>query len=129
MNQIHEKRRQSRAKLKGYIADIADGHFVYDGIVEDISLEGLRLNDLPDRFIVEKRKYNLVVSGGPDSVCYKLTVYPRWKKKKPFSIDIGFHITNAPAGWKSFVLQMMPNKEEDTHEEDIWDQYNGSSIG
>ena len=49
MEETVEKRQQNRAKLKGYIADIADGHFIYGGMVEDVSIDGLRLNDLPDK--------------------------------------------------------------------------------
>ena len=126
--EVHEKRRQGRVKLKGYIADIAVDRFVCNGIIEDISVEGLRLNDLPARFAVESREYSLVVSGGPDSVCYKMTVLPRWKRRKNASyIDIGFQINHPSAGWKTFVQKIMG--EQKKNEEDIWDQYNGSRVG
>ena len=126
MTGMLEKRKNNRLKLRGYIADIADGHFVYDGIIDDVSVDGLRLNDLPERFIMEKRKYNLVLSGGPDSVCFKLTVYPRWIKKNQYSLDIGFHITGASTGWKTFIQAMMPADEE---QDGIWDnRLNESNI-
>ena len=129
MKKITEKRRQRRMQLKGYLADIAVGHIVCNGIVGDISVEGLRLNDLPTRFLIENKKYHVVVSGGTDAVCYKLTVCPRWKRRTEFGyMDIGFHINDAPAGWKMFVRGMMEQGKE-KYEEDIWDQYNGSCIG
>ena len=127
MSERIDKRRYSRTKLKGYLADIADGHFVYDGIVEDISIEGLRLVDLSDRFVVENKKYSLVVSGGPDSVSFKLKVTPRWKKVNKYYIDVGFHILNAPSSWKKFVQQMLFAGKKD--EEDVWEQFSGSSLG
>ncbi|XOF33099.1 MAG: PilZ domain-containing protein [Candidatus Electrothrix sp. YB6] len=128
MSERIDKRRYKRAKLKGYIADVADGHFVYDGIVEDISLQGLRLVDLSDRFVVENRKYNLVVSGGPDSMSFKLKVTPRWKRVNGYYIDVGFQIVDAPSSWKQFVQQMLPADKKDK-KEDVWEQFSGSSLG
>ncbi|WP_417909648.1 PilZ domain-containing protein [Candidatus Electronema sp. PJ] len=124
-----EKRRQARMKLQGYIADIADGHLVYAGILEDVSLDGLRLYELPEKFSVEGKKYTLVVSGGPDSACYKLKVFPRWRRKNGTMMDVGFNIVESPVGWKKFVQKIMPKQQtviaedEDSH----WDQNTGSS--
>ncbi|WP_417912302.1 PilZ domain-containing protein [Candidatus Electronema sp. TJ] len=124
-----EKRRQSRMKLKGYIADIADGHFVYGGMVEDISLEGLRLNDLPDKFAVQGKRYSVVVSGGPDSPCYKLKVSPRWRRKNGLLVDVGFNIAEAPLGWRNFVQKNMPSAAGESMEEGdcLWERRTGSS--
>lgn len=125
-----EKRRQVRTKLKGYIADIADGHFIYGGMVEDVSLNGLRLNDLPDKFSVEGKKYSIVISGGPDSPCYKLKVAPCWRRKNGILVDVGFNIAEAPAGWKTFVQNIMPKLKTGSAEEDdhcLWERHTGSS--
>ena len=129
MEDTVEKRRQARLKLKGYIADIADGHFIYGGIVEDISLGGLRLNDLPDKFAIEGKRYSVVLSGGPDAPCYKLKVLPRWRQKNGFLLDVGFSIAEAPENWKSFVQQIMPHTTK-TYTEHfcVWDQFSGSYI-
>lgn len=129
MKKTVDKRMQPRLELKGYIGDVADGHLVYDGIVGDISVEGLRLTDLPDRFIVDKyKKYKLVISGGTDQMYYKLTVSPRWKRQNGYHLEVGFNIIQASPNWKKFVRQRLPKKKK-SGEEDIWDQYSGSSIG
>lgn len=124
-----EKRRQGRMKLKGYIADIADGHFVYGGMVEDVSLEGLRLNDLPDKFAVQGKRYSVVVSGGPDLPCYKLKVSPRWRRKNGILVDVGFNIAEAPAGWQNFVQKNMSKTADSSMEEEdcLWERRTGSS--
>jgi hypothetical protein len=129
MEEKSEKRRQLRMKLQGYIADIADGHLVYAGTVEDVSLDGLRLNELPEKFSVEGKKYTLVVSGGPDSACYKLKVFPRWRRKNGILMDVGFNIVEAPTGWKKFVQKIMPKQKSGNVEEEHshWDRHTGSS--
>lgn len=128
MEKASEKRRQIRTKLKGYIADIADGHFIYGGMVEDVSMEGLRLNDLPDKFAVEGKKYSVVVSGGPDSPCYKLKVAPRWRRKNGILVDVGFNIAEAPAGWKAFVQKIIPQLKTIgvDNEPCLWERSTGS---
>jgi len=115
MEEKSEKRHEHRAKLKGYIADIADGHFIYGGMVEDVSLEGLRLNDLPDKFSVAGKKYSIIVSSGPDCPCYKLKVAPRWRRKNGILVDVGFNIAEAPESWQDFVQRMLPQQQEHEH--------------
>ncbi len=127
MSELIDKRRQERIKLRGYIADVADGHFVYDGIVEDISMDGLRLNDVSDRFVVENRVYILVVSGGSDSLSFKLKVTPRWKRENKPYIDVGFYIADPPLSWKKFIQEMMPTNKDKA--DCVWEQYSGSSLG
>ena len=115
-----EKRRYDRIQLKGYIADIADGKFIYGGMIEDVSEDGLRLNDLPAKFAIEGKRYNLVISGGPSNDYFKLTVFPRWRSKNGRTVDVGFRVVESTVGWKALVKKSMPKTQED---EDVWDQY------
>lgn len=115
-----EKRRYERIQLKGYIADIADGKFIYGGIIEDISEDGLRLNDLPAKFSIEGKRYNLVISGGPSNDYFKLTVFPRWRSKNGRTVDVGFRVVESSQGWKTLLKRSIPKIQED---EDVWDQY------
>ena len=109
-------------ELQGHIADIADGNFVYGGMIEDISLEGLKLTSLPTKFLLEGKKYCIVVSGGMDGTHCKLTVRPRWRRKTGtgMSMDVGFKIIDPSPEWKALVKRVSP---ENTKEEDVWDQY------
>ncbi len=115
-----DKRRYERVELKGYIADIADGHFIFGGIIEDVSLDGLRLNDLPVRFGIDGKQYRIVVSGGPSNKHFKLTVFPCWKDERGSSMDVGFEVVENNGEWKTFVKQLLPDISS---EEDVWDQY------
>lgn len=107
MGEQIEKRRRIRVKLEGYIADIADGYFVYAGRVEDVSLSGLRLSELPVKFSVKGKKYTIVVYGGPDFDCYKLKVVPRWRKKDDLLLVAGFKVVEAPEEWRAFVRKVL----------------------
>jgi len=105
MNMEHDidKRRHTRIELYGHIADIADGTFVYGGILEDISLEGLKLTSLPTKFAIEGKKYCIVVSGGRDTTHFKLIVRPCWKRKTGagMSMDVGFKVIDPSPAWES----------------------------
>ncbi len=118
-----EKRIHERAELHGHIADIADGNFIYGGIIEDISISGLKLNSLPTKFSIEGRIYRIVISGGADNEHIKLKVRPRWKKTagNGLSMDVGFRIIAAPWEWTELVHSMLP--EQKPEEEDVWDQF------
>ncbi len=118
-----EKRRFNRMELHGHIADIADGNFIYGGIIEDVSLGGLKLNSLPTKFAIEGRTYCIVVSGEASETHFKIKVRPRWKRtvKSGLSMDVGFMVVDAPMEWTDMVKKMMPKKKEE--EEDVWDLY------
>ncbi len=111
-------RKQDRVKLRGYIADITDGTYEYDAIVEDISLEGLCLTDMSNKFAVEKKIYTAVIVGGPDADSYKLQVQPRWVRRHGDFIEVGFTIIRSPTKWKRFIREHIPKKRTVNMEEE-----------
>lgn len=118
-----EKRRHERMELHGHIADIADGNFIYGGIIEDVSLGGLKLKSLPTKFAIEGRTYCIVVSGEVSETHLKLKVRPRWKRKvkSGLSMDVGFMVIDAPLEWTELINKMMPKKKK--QKQDVWDLY------
>jgi hypothetical protein len=127
MNENIEKRRYTRTDIEGYIADIADGHVVYAGAVENVSLDGLRLNELPEKFSAIGKKYMVIVSGEMNSDCFKLKVISRWRKKNSFTVDVGFSILDAPTGWRSFVQKISPVQRQHTDDDDSDFWHTGSN--
>ena len=121
MTENMEKRSHERMELHGHIADIADGNFIYGGIIEDVSLGGLKLNSLPTKFVIEGRIYCIVVSGEVSEAHFKIKVRPRWKRldNSGVSMDVGFMVVDAPREWTDLVNTMMPKKEKE--EGDVWD--------
>jgi hypothetical protein len=116
-----EKRRHERMELHGHIADIADGNFIYGGIIEDVSFGGLKLNSLPTKFAIEGRTYSIVVSGEASEAHFKIKVRPRWKRmvKSGLSMDVGFMVVDPPLEWTELVKKIMPKKKKD--DPDVWD--------
>ena len=126
-NKDIEKRIQPRMQLNGYTADIIQEGSVYTATVQDASLQGLQLQDLPTRFsAVKGEKFTVIVSSLFDSEHYKLTVHSQWRKKNGRSVVIGFHVVNAPAAWKQLISIKMPDNNFESPEEGIWDQYVGA---
>ena len=116
MDKHIEKRRQIRTHIRGYIADVADGHVVYAGTVDDVSLNGLRLNELPEKFSAVGKRYIVVISGEVNSDCFKLKVISRWRRKNSFTVDVGFSILEIPVGWRKFVQKISPVQKQHIEE-------------
>jgi len=115
-------RKQDRVKLRGYIADISDGTVEYDAIVEDVSLEGLCLTDLSNKFVVEKKIYSAVIAGGFDAESFKLQVQPRWVRRHGDFVEVGFTIIRSPTKWKKFVRDLVP-KEGAVDMKEEWEHF------
>ncbi|MCI5207651.1 MAG: PilZ domain-containing protein [Candidatus Electrothrix sp. ATG2] len=119
-----ENRLQPRMPLNGYTADIIQDGFVYTATVQDASLQGLQLQDLPGRFNVCKgEQFTIIVTNFLDSMHYKLTVHSQWRRKIGRSVVIGFRIVHAPAAWKQFINLSLPVNNFESPEEEVWDQY------
>ena len=119
-----EKRIQPRMQLNGYTADIIQDGFVYTATVQDASLQGLRLQDLPARFTICKgEQFTVIVTNFLNSEHYKLTVHSQWRRKNDRSVSIGFHVVNAPAAWKQLINMSMPEDYLESSDELVWDQY------
>ena len=101
---LPSKRRHPRVDVQGLAGDIADGNFVFEGIVEDVSLGGLKMSNLPINFSALNRSYTTVISGKDKH--YKCIVIPCWTKKAKNNrlVEVGFKIIQAPWEWTEFVL-------------------------
>jgi hypothetical protein len=101
---MSSKRRHPRVEVRGFVGDIADGNFVLEGIVEDVSSGGFKMSSLPGNFSAADRNYTAVISGKGKH--YKVIVIPCWTKKiyNSRTVDAGFKIVQAPWEWTEFVL-------------------------
>ena len=110
------KRKHQRTGVHGFLADIADGNIVLNGVITDISSGGFRLARLAASFVVEKHCYCTIISG--EGRHYKVLAKPCWSKMNSSSQsqEIGFKIIDASWEWTEFVL----NTASDADYEDDW---------
>ncbi|GEM_PF-1124378 len=102
------KRKHRRAGLSGFVGDLADGNLVIGGNVEDISIGGFKITDIPHSFTAEKHTYTAILSGGGKH--YRLLAKPCWKRQGSGkgNVDIGFKILDAPWEWVEFTMNEIP---------------------
>ena len=99
-----EQPREIRTELQT-IADISDSKHFYKGIAVNVSRNGLKIIDVPE-------KYDFYSEGGHSAVMtvkgkhYKFFMQPRWSKKKGISKSIGFRIISPPLEWIKFINEL-----------------------
>ncbi len=86
--------------------DISDGQGFFSGTVEDLSLYGLKLDDVPKKLDEKASNLALIVSG--EGKHFKMRARSRWADRKTFSKKVGLEIVNASSGWAEFVMQFEP---------------------
>ena len=101
---LSSKRKYPRLDVQGFAGDIADGKFFVAGTVEDVSLLGFKMSNLPLNFSAANRSYTTVISGNDKH--YRCVVMPCWTKKAEnnLSVEVGFKIIQATWEWTEFVL-------------------------
>jgi hypothetical protein len=102
------KRKYRRAGLSGFVGDLADGKNVIGGNIQDLSIGGFRITDIPESFNAEKHTYTAILSGGGKH--YRLLAKPCWKKMGAANgrIEIGFKILDAPWEWLDLTMNAIP---------------------
>ena len=101
------KRKYNRAKLSGFVVNLADGNKVIGAIVENISTGGFESANFPKAFTAEEHIYTVVLSGC--DMHYRMLAKPCWKRKYgENNIAIGFKILSAPWKWVEFTINRIP---------------------
>lgn len=96
------------------LVDISDGHGFFSGTLEDLSKQGLKIDDVPKKLDEKAKQLSLVVSGKGKH--FKMNAQLRWALGKTFSKEVGLEIIQAPPGWEEFVMDFKP---EDNNMSDI----------
>jgi hypothetical protein len=101
---LYIKRRHPRVEVQGFVGDVADGNFVLEGVIDDVSSGGFKMSNLPRNFSASNNNYTMVISGKGKH--YRLIVVPCWKKTAAdsHSLDVGFKIVQASWEWSEFIL-------------------------
>lgn len=128
-----EKRLHQRIQLDGYTADIIQGGFAYTASVQDVSLKGLQLDNLPTKFYsIQEEKFTVVISKMFDSIHYKLTAHSKWRKVNGKSVAVGLHLVDAPVAWKQLINMIIPESNTENNlqplEDGTWDNYASARV-
>ena len=86
-------------------ANISDGKRVFEGMVVDISREGFRMKEVPEKFNFYSDKYTAVITYKDKN--FKLFLSPRWSKTEGTYKEVGFKIISPPIDWLRFVNNLL----------------------
>ncbi len=105
------ERKHNRCEVSNMNCDITDGVLAYGGKVEDISLGGFKLVDVPLAFNGEKYTYSILISS--DNENYRIIAKPCWQRREGNlqRQDVGFKILDAPLEWVSYAMTMTQDKK------------------
>jgi len=100
---ITEKRSCERHMTMGLMSTVSDGKAAYLGVVEDISLSGMCLSQVPSVFDDTAEHCFTVVKGA--SRDYKIVLRPCWARatNRGMYKVIGFQIEEPSELWRKFV--------------------------
>jgi hypothetical protein len=102
-------RGSTRHETMGLMSNISDGKSTFVGVVEDISINGLRISQVPAKFDDTVDKCYSIVKGPKND--FAIALQPRWVHitNKGMYKMIGFEIEDPPANWADFVEGIKDN--------------------
>jgi hypothetical protein len=96
-----ERRKQSRIKTNNLSIVVSDGIGPSQGLVSDMSLSGMRINNLPKRLHLKTGHLSVIIS--QNTKLFRMNAKPRWYLEKDGKISIGVNIKNFPLRWREFI--------------------------
>ncbi len=96
-------RRYDRGEVAGFSCDIADGHRLIAGSVDNVSTNGFKMSCAGDTFKAGKYYYQAVLSGNGRH--YKIVAKPCWMRKTDNGLEVGFKIIDVSWEWTELVLE------------------------
>ncbi len=91
---------------------LAEGNFFFDGMVENVSRNGLKMTGIPNKFDAHTMACTTIVSGRGKN--FKLKIKPSWVREDGMYQDVGFEILSSPVDW---VLML---NDLDPRDKDMW---------
>jgi hypothetical protein len=103
-----ERRREQRIFSQGLSAEISDGIGYYKGVVSNISMNGLKIEDLPPRIDGKSPWYIVVVRDKETS--FRILLKPVWSALQETNRLVGGIIVDPSWNWANFVHAMSEKK-------------------
>ncbi len=105
-----ERRREQRIISQGLLAEISDGIGYYKGVVSNLSVNGLMIEDLPSRIDGEAPWYIVVVRH--KEIFFRILLKPIWSALQETNRLIGGIIVDPSWDWANFVHTMSATAED-----------------
>ena len=96
-----ERRRYQRIFSQGISAEISDGIGRYTGVVSNVSMNGLMIEDLPPHIDGEASWYIIVIE--EKELALKIFFKPKWSVLYETNRMIGWMVVDASWEWAEFV--------------------------
>lgn len=84
-------------------SSISDGINMFNGIVSNVSRNGIKLIDIPKKFETSSACVTVISGKGKN---FKFHVMPRWQKEDVFYKEIGLKIISPSLKWISFLKDL-----------------------
>jgi len=98
-----ERRKDSRIKINTLSIVVSDGIAPSRGMISDLSLSGMRINNLPRRLNINTSQLSVILS--ENKKLFRMNVNPRWYFEQDGEISMGVKIANTPLRWVDFILK------------------------
>lgn len=107
------KRKHDRVAITGLTGELVDGSSVVGVIVDDISLGGFKVTQVPQNISLDQHSYRAVIS--KNGKHYKMLIKPCWESQpvQPGDKEIGFKILDSCYQWASFLKSQQNQQESD----------------
>jgi len=99
------RHRENRVKV-ALATTIGAGNFMFEGMVANISRNGLKVTDLPMRFNPREKKISTIIATPQGN--FKVDVRSTWVKKTGYSQDVGFEIISFDSEWMHLMDRLDP---------------------
>ena len=96
-----ERRRYQRIFPQGISAEISDGIGFYKGVVSNVSMNGLMIEDLPPHIDGKASWYVIVVE--EKELALKIFFKPKWSVSKETNRLVGGMVVDPSWEWAEFV--------------------------
>ncbi len=100
------KRKHHRIVMPNLKVEVASGAEVFSGTVNDVSQDGMLLNNIPQSLNKPNEILSIIVISSGQK--FKLFAMPRWISESSLKNEMGVEIIDAPKDWTEFVRTREP---------------------
>lgn len=106
-------RKFQRARLPGFVCQLADDRALFKGAVDELSVQGFRMSNVHQAFCDESKIFRAIISDGENY--YRISVTARWSELSDHGkgSQVGFKILDNDWKWVHFSMNILPSLTEE----------------